>query len=124
MEPQNKTKNVIAAKTYSFSLKAIEIYKSLISEKEYILSKQFLRSATSIGANVEEAIGGQSKRDFIAKLSISYKEAREVHYWIRLLRDSKILEEKVAKELILDSEEILKILTAILKSSKKESSNY
>lgn len=124
METQNKTENVIAAKTYSFSLKAIEVYKSLILEKEYILSKQFLRSATSIGANVEEAIGGQSKRDFIAKLSISYKEAREVHYWIRLLRDSKILEEKVAKELILDSEEILKILTAILKSSKKESSNY
>jgi four helix bundle protein len=123
MEPQNKTENVIAAKTYSFSLKAIEVYKSLISEKEYILSKQFLRSATLIGASVEEAIGGQSKRNFIAKLSISYKEAREVHYWIRLLRDSKILEEKVAKELILDSEEILKILTAILKSSKKESSN-
>jgi len=119
MEKQNSSKNIIVTKTYAFALKSIGVYKSLISNNEYILSKQFLKSATSIGANVEEAIGAQSRKDFIAKLSISYKEAREVHYWIRLLKDSSLLEDNIAKELLFDCEEILKILTAILKSSKE-----
>lgn len=118
MESNNKTENVIVTKTYSFALKVIKVYKTLIANNEYILSKQFLKSATSIGANIEEAVGAQSKKDFIAKLSISYKEAREVHYWIRLLKDSNLLEDKIAKELLNNCEEILKILTAILKTSK------
>ena len=114
-----KTENIIAKKSYNFALKAISIYRSLIVNKEYILSKQFLKSATSIGANVEEALGAQSKRDFIAKLSISYKETREVHYWLRLMKDSSFLNENIANELIQDCEELLKILTSILKSSKE-----
>ena len=121
MEKQGKSENVIVEKTYQFAINAIEVYKNLVGNKrEFILSKQFLRSATSIGANVEEAIGAQSKKDFIAKLSISYKEAREVNYWIRLLRDSNFLETNNANELLHDSEEILRILTAILKSSKNK----
>jgi len=118
-----KTENIIVTKTYAFALKSIGVYKSLILNNEYVLSKQFIRSATSIGANVEEAIGAQSKKDFIAKISISYKESREVHYWIRLLKDSVLLESSIATELLRDCDEIQKILTAILKTSK-ESKNY
>ena len=115
----NKSENIIAQKSYDFALKAIKIYKTLITSNEFIISKQFLKSATSIGANVEEAIGGQSKKDFIAKLSISYKEARETHYWIRLLKDSSSIQSEIADDLLVNCEEIIKILTAILKSSKK-----
>lgn len=117
---KTKSENVIVTKSYSFALKAIKTYKTLIANNEYILSKQFLKSATSIGANIEEAMGGQSKKDFIAKLSISYKEAREVHYWIRLLKDSSLIKLEIANDLLKDCEEILKILTAILKTSKSK----
>ena len=76
-----KQDNVVQEKSFAFAVRAVNAYKYLSSEKkEFVLSKQFLRSATAIGANIEEAIGGQSKADFIAKLSISYKEARESAY--------------------------------------------
>ncbi len=79
-----KKDNVIQEKSFAFAVRIVHLYKFLTEEKiEFILSKQLLRSGTSIGANVEEAIGGQSSRDFYAKLSISYKEARESKYWIR-----------------------------------------
>ena len=81
--------NIIHDKSYKFALRVINLYKYLIqNKKEYILSKQILRSGTSIGANIEEAIGGYSEKDFIAKLSLAYKEARESKYWINLLIDS------------------------------------
>jgi len=81
--------NIIQDKSYKFALRVINLYKYLIqNKKEYILSKQILRSGTSIGANIEEAIGGYSEKDFIAKLSLAYKEARESKYWINLLIDS------------------------------------
>ncbi len=84
-----KEDNVILDKSYAFAVRIIKFYQFLVSEKkEYVLSKQILRCGTSIGANIEEAIGGQSKKDFFAKLTISYKEARECHYWIRLLSDT------------------------------------
>lgn len=76
------------------------------SKKEYILSKQVLRSGTSIGANVEEALGGQSKADFIAKLLIAYKEARETSYWLRLLKDTDYLTEKEFESIHADAEEL------------------
>lgn len=83
--------NLIADKSLKFAKRIYFLYKSLTEEKkEYIISKQILRSGTSIGANVEEAIGGQSKKDFLSKFSIAYKEARETHYWIRLLYEVKI----------------------------------
>jgi four helix bundle protein len=90
-----KNDNVVQVKSYSFAIRIVEVYKYLISEnKEFVLSKQLLRSGTSIGANVEEAIGGQSRKDFFAKLTIAYKEARESHYWIRLLKDTNYLTEE------------------------------
>jgi four helix bundle protein len=82
------------------------------------LCSQILSSGTSIGANVEEAIGGSSRKDFINKLQIAYREARETSYWLRLLRDGQLLEKKLAESFLKDCEEIIKILTAILNSSK------
>lgn len=83
-----KTGNIVQEKSYQFALNIITTTRLLVdSQREYALSRQLLKSGTSIGANVEEAIGGQSKRDFIAKLSIAYKEARETKYWLRLIRD-------------------------------------
>ena len=84
-----KKNNIIQIKSYDFAVKIVNLYRYLSREKrEIVLSKQLLRSGTSIGANIEEAIGGQSRKDFYAKLTIAYKEARETHYWIRLLRDT------------------------------------
>jgi len=92
-----KKENLIQVKSYQFALKSIKIYKKLINDKEFILSKQFLRSATSIGANIEEGIQAQSKKDFIHKMSVSQKEAFETNYWIRLLTDSGYLNKEVAE---------------------------
>lgn len=112
--------NPLKDKSYAFALKIIGSYKTLKEDKkEFILSKQLLRAGTSIGANVEEAIGAQSKKDFLSKVSIAYKEARESKYWLRLLRDSKLIDAKVADELIQDIEELLKLMGAIISSTKK-----
>ena len=109
--------NIILTKTYNFALRIVKLYKYLCEEKkEFTLSKQILRSGTSIGANSEEATGGISKKDFRAKFFIAYKEARETHYWLRLLRDSNFIEGKLAQSLLKDNEEIKKILGAILKT--------
>lgn len=110
-------------KSYRFALNIIHVYQKVSSEKnEYILSKQLLRSGTSVGANIEESQGAQSKKDFIAKLHISYKEARETRYWLRLLKDSKYLNPVLADKLINDCEELIRLLVSILKSSKKNNS--
>jgi four helix bundle protein len=112
-----KSGNIIQEKSYLFALKVIKIGKILMDEKkEYILSKQLVRSGTAIGALVEEAIGGQSEKDFFSKMSIAYKEARETHYWIRLLRDSEYLESHNSKELLKDVDELQKIIGSIQKS--------
>ena len=112
-----KKDNVIQIKSYDFAVRIVKLYKHLSQEKrEFILSKQLLRSGTSIGANVEEAIGGQSRKDFFAKLTIAYKEARESHYWIRLLKDTDFLTIEEYNSLIIDIDEILKIIGSIQKS--------
>ncbi|WP_281226503.1 four helix bundle protein [Flavobacterium aquiphilum] len=112
-----KTDNVVQNKSYEFALKIVRVYKFLSQEKnEFVLSKQLLRSGTSVGANIEEAIGGQSKADFFAKITIAYKEARESKYWIRLLRDSDYLTIKQSDDLLIDIEELLKIIGSIQKS--------
>jgi four helix bundle protein len=112
--------NVILDKSYAFALRIIKLCRHLQHEKqEFILSKQIMRSGTSIGANIEEAEGGYSRREFIAKLQISYKEIRETHYWLRLLRDSGILEDKLAKSFLTDCEELKRIIVSILKSIKE-----
>lgn len=86
-----KTDNLIVNLTFQFALQIIELYKQLREQKEFIISKQLLRSATSIGANVEEAVAGQTKKDFVAKMSIASKEARETRYWLRLLDKSGLV---------------------------------
>lgn len=116
-----KADNPLQEKSYAFALRIIKLNQFLQKEKkEYTLSNQLLRSGTSIGANVEEAIGAQSDKDFYAKLSISYKEARETHYWLRLLRDSEILSSSQSISLINDCEELLKISGTILKTLKQK----
>ena len=109
--------NIIAIKSYNLALSIVQLNKHLISKNEYVLSKQILKSGTSIGANVEEAIGGISRKDFRAKMSISYKEARETHYWLRILKDSQYISDsqfyKIEKELL----SILKILYKIIQST-------
>ena len=107
--------NIVKDKSYSFALRIVQLNQLMVKElKEYVLSRQILKSGTSIGANVEEAIGGQSKRDFRAKMYISYKEARETHYWLRLLKDSEIIDADIADSLLKDCLELKKILGSIL----------
>ncbi|NGP87506.1 four helix bundle protein [Fodinibius halophilus] len=114
-----KKENIVRDKSYQFSLRVIQLSRTLIkNEHEYVISKQILKSGTSIGANIEEAIGAQSRRDFKAKLSISYKEARETHYWLRLIRDSKLIKPELANSLIENCDELLKILGSIIKTLK------
>ena len=114
-----KKENPLLDKSYAFALSMVKRCILLQrEEKEYVLSKQLLRSATSIGANIEEAIGGQSGKDFLHKISISYKEAREAHYWIRLLMDADLLGEEEANEYLDNVEELLRIMTSIQKTMK------
>ena len=114
-----KKNNIVQIKSYEFALLCIKFFQNLSkNKKEYILSKQILRSGTSIGANIEEAIGGQSTKDFLQKLSISYKEARETHYWLRLLRDSTYISKEESIVLIEKCEELLRIIGSIQKTTK------
>jgi len=111
--------NVIQAKSYDFALRIVLFVKNLQKDqKEFVLTKQLLRSGTSIGANIEEALQGQSRKDFIAKLSISLKENHETRFWLRLLKDSQIAPEIDIDDLLQELEEIKRILTAIIKTSK------
>ena len=118
-----KKDNILQEKSYAFALRIIKAYQYLCAEKkEFVLSKQLLRAGTSIGANVEEAIGGQSDKDFFAKISISYKEARETHYWIRLLQDSGYIPAKQTDSLLNDCEELRKIIGAIQRTIRSRNS--
>ncbi len=111
--------NLIVEKIFLFGLRIIKLFHHLRKSKvERDLALQVLRSGTSIGANTEEAIGGSSRKDFIHKLEIAYREARETKYWIRLFKESNLLEDKLAGSFLTDCDEIIKILTAILNSSK------
>lgn len=117
-----KTDNVIVEKSKAFALRIIKLYQYLCSEKhEYILSKQVLRSGTSIGANVKEAVRGQSKADFYAKLNIALKEASETEYWLELLHESDYIDDKSFNDIYSDCQEILKILISITKTQKYNS---
>ena len=116
-----KEQNIILEKSYSFGLRIVKLYIHLRKQKvERELLLQLLRSGTSIGANIEEAEGAQSKNDFIHKVSISYKEARETSYWLRLLTDAELLETKLSESFLKDIEELKKILASILKTSKNQ----
>ena len=116
-----KVTNIIQNKSFQFAVRIVRLHQRLIIEKkEWVLSHQILKSWTSIGANVEESIGGQSERDFFAKLSISYKEARETHFWIRLLFETNYIDQLEAESLLADCDEIIRILSASLRTLKKK----
>jgi len=112
--------NLLKTKSYKFALRMVKLFQYLCNEKkEFVLSKQILRSGTSIGANIEEAHQGESKADFIHKLAIANKEAFETHYWLRLHRDSDLLETKIADSLLADCDELQRILVSSIKTAKK-----
>ena len=110
--------SLIQKKSFGFSLEIIRLYKRLQIQREFVLSNQLLRSGTSIGANVEEASAGQSRKDFVAKMSIAAKEARETRYWLRLLQASQLVEVNVSEELS-HIEELIRILTSIIKTTRE-----
>lgn len=119
-----KQNNLILDKTFLFALRIIKLFGHLRTKKvERELLIQILKSGTSIGANTEEAIDASSKKDFIHKLENAYREARETRYWLRLLKDGKLLEEKLANSFTKDCEKIIKILTAILNSTKSKTTS-
>ncbi|MBI5324373.1 MAG: four helix bundle protein [Ignavibacteriae bacterium] len=111
--------NVIREKSFDFAYRIVELYKFVrFKKKEFVISKQILRSGTAVGALVEEALQAESKQDFIHKLSIANKEVNETHYWIRLLGKSGYLNSKSEESILTDCEELIKLLTSIIKSSK------
>ena len=113
--------NIIANKTFDFALTVIALFIQLKKENEFIISKQILRSGTSIGANVQEAIAAQSKKDFINKLSIASKESRETKYWLQLLNKSELTTISVDSYLI-EIDHIINIITKIIKTSQIQNS--
>jgi four helix bundle protein len=116
-------RNVLKEKSYLFAIRIVNLTRFLQGEKsEYNISKQIIRCGTSIGANIEEASGAQSDKDFIAKMHISLKEARETHYWLRLLRDTDYLTPEQAESMLKDTDEIITLLTRSLKTIKSRKS--
>lgn len=115
-------RNVILEKSKAFAIRIVRLYQYLCNEKkEFVLSKQVLRSGTSIGANVREAIRGQSKPDFLSKMNIALKEASETEYWLELLYETDYIDKKQYESIGHDCAEINKILIAILKSGRQDS---
>ena len=112
-------KSIVKDKSYEFALRIIKLCNKLRQESQYEIAKQLIRSGTSIGANVEEALAGVSKKDFVHKMSVASKEARETLYWLRLIRDSEIIKKDKIKDLIELSEELVKMLTSIVKTGIK-----
>lgn len=114
------SQNIVKEKSYSFALRIVRLYKFLTEEKhEYILSKQVMRSGTTIGANVKEALQAESRGEFIHKLSIALKEASETEYWLQLLKDAEFIDQHAFNSINADCAELLKLLTSIIKSSKQ-----
>lgn len=110
--------NISVEKSFAFAVRIVNLYKHLAEKrKEYVLSKQLLRSGTSIGANIAEAQRGQSKADFIAKMSIALKEANETHYWLKLLYKTDYLNKSQYESMNTDVNELISLLTAICKTS-------
>ncbi len=115
----SKKENIVKTKSYAFALRIIKLYKFLIAKhKEFVLSRQILKSGTSIGALIREAEHAQSKADFLNKMNISLKEANETEYWLMLLKDSDYIDEKSFQSIHEENVELIKLLTSIVKTSK------
>lgn len=110
--------NLIRELSYEFALQVVKLSKLMQEQKEFILSAQLMRSGTSIGANVEEATAGQSRKDFVAKMAIASKEARESNYWLRLLRDSNLCPSFDLLPLLDQSDRLIRVLTSIVRTTK------
>ena len=116
-------KNVIEEKSFAFAVRIVNLYKCLTSEqKEFVMSKQLLRSGTSIGANVSEAQRAQSKADFVSKFNISLKEANETDYWLRLIFETEYIDRNQYESLIADLDEVIRILVSICNTTKSKMS--
>lgn len=113
--------SIVRKKSYAFALRVIALCQGLSREKEFVLSRQLLKSGTSVGANVEEALAAQSRKDFISKMSIASKEARETLYWLRLLRDSRLTLNPTLDEVLQEAESLVRMLTSIIKTTKETS---
>jgi len=117
-------KNIVKQKSFDFAVRIVKLYQFLTERKnEYIMSKQILRCGTSVGANIREAEHAESKKDFIHKLAIVQKEINETIYWLELLYTTEYLSTDQFENINLDSIEIIKLLTSIIKSSKENSIN-
>ena len=115
-----KENNIIKEKSFKFSVRILKLFRHLRDSKvKRELFSQLLKSGTSIGANIEEAIGASSRKDFVAKLAISYREARERNYWLRLLKEGNLLDEKLAESFLIDCTELQKILSTIINLFKQ-----
>ena len=121
MRSDTRGANAVLDKSYAFALEVVQVYQAMTEKKEFVLSKQLLRSGTSIGANVEEAQGAQSTKDFISKLSIACKEARETRYWLRLLDQSQLCPLNYLP-LLERVEELIRILNSIIKTTTEQQS--
>lgn len=115
--------NVVKDKSFDFALAIIGLYKQLVSSREYVLSKQLLKSGTSIGANIEEGDAAQTKKDFVAKMSIASKESRETRYWIRLLMKSSLVEFSINSKYLDQCEELIRLTTSIVKTAQQNQKN-
>lgn len=116
--------NAIRDKSFQFALRIVKLYQHMVKDKkEFVISKQILRSGTAIGAMVEEALHGESRADFVHKLGMAKKEAYETQYWIRLLRESNLLAAKAAQSILEDNEEISRLLTSIILTAKSRARN-
>ena len=118
MNNENVNKNVIRDKSFNFALMIIEIVKILRNKREYVFANQLLKSGTSVGANIQEAIASVSRKEFHLKMAISSKEARETRYWLRLIKVSGTLDSSQLNKALSDIEEIIRILTAIVKTTR------
>ena len=115
-----KKENIVVDKSKAFAIRIVKLYKYLCDEKhEYVLSRQVLKSGTSIGANIKEAIRGQTKADFYAKMNIALKEASETEYWLELLSEGEFIDVKAFESIYEECQELLRLLMAITKSQKK-----
>ena len=112
--------SIVGGKAYNFALQIIPLYQKMLEQREFVISRQLLKSSTSIGANIEEATAGFSRRDFSAKMAIASKEARETRYWLRLISDSNLVKDYNFVTLLTEIEEIIKMLTKIVKTSQHE----
>ncbi|MFZ1731024.1 MAG: four helix bundle protein [Bacteroidota bacterium] len=114
-----KKDNVVLEKSYAFAIRIVRLSKHLREEcHEYVLSKQILKSGTSVGANLEEAVGAQSRKDFLSKMQIAYKEARETHYWLRLLRDTDSVPCDMLTSLLFECEELIRLTGSIASTTR------